>query len=231
VWARSPGCCTGKLRRGQRRPRPRRTAPDEGVEQRRALGTTVLVVGHGGRGAEGSSVEVARVGADGPAGEHEFWRGGVGELRWQGLGQEEGREKRASSAVGERERARLGGRAPWCGRAFIESGRERERRRGEGCGRWPLMAGGGHEEREVMEEGETVDIEAPLTTKTNGRGRVARSQRPGSAARGRTGSGLRAALGVEAGARLRGLWLQLLLGRAACTRGMRSAGARRLVCN
>jgi hypothetical protein len=78
---------------------------------------------------------VGGVGADGPAGEHEFWRGGVGELRWQGLGQEEGREKRASSAVGERERARLGGRAPWCGRAFIESGRERERRRGEGCGR------------------------------------------------------------------------------------------------
>jgi hypothetical protein len=137
VWARSPGCCTGKLRRGQRRPRPRRTAPDEGIEQRRALGTTVLVIGHGGRGAEGSSVEVAGVGADGPAGEHEFWRGGVGELRWQGLGQEEGREKRASSAVGERERARLGGRAPWCGRAFIESGRERERRRG---GMWPAMA-------------------------------------------------------------------------------------------
>ena len=42
-------------------------------------------------------------------------------------------------------------------------------------GRWPLMAGGGHEEREVMEEGETDGIEAPLTTKTNGRGRVARS--------------------------------------------------------
>jgi hypothetical protein len=29
-------------------------------------------------------------------GGHEFWRGTVGELRWQGLGQEGGREKRAS---------------------------------------------------------------------------------------------------------------------------------------
>jgi hypothetical protein len=37
--------------------------------------------------------------------------------------------------------------------------------------------------------------------------------------------------GVEAGARLCGLWLQQPLGRAACTREMRSAGARRLVCN
>jgi hypothetical protein len=98
VWARSPGCCTGKLRRGQRRPRPRRTAPDEGVEQRRALGATVLVIGHGGRGAEGSSVEVAGVGADGPAGEHEF----SGEEVWASSGGKVSARKKGA----RRERAR-----------------------------------------------------------------------------------------------------------------------------
>jgi hypothetical protein len=42
------------------------------------------------------------------------------------------------------------------------------------------MVGDGYEEREVMEEGETDGIEAPLTTKTNGRGRfLARRQASG----------------------------------------------------
>jgi hypothetical protein len=101
------------------------SARRDGVGDRSRRQRSGRELGRGGRGGSRRSGRRARV----------FWRGGVGELRWQGLGQEEGREKRASSAVGERERARLGGRAPWCGRAFIESGRER--RRG---GMWPAMA-------------------------------------------------------------------------------------------
>jgi hypothetical protein len=65
------------------------------------------------------------------------------------------------------------------------------------------MAGGGHEEREVMEEGETDDIEAPLTTKTGGwldRGvlvlnTVLGSARSDGACRGAVGLGAWAARG------------------------------------
>ena len=89
-------------------------------------------------------------------------------------------------------------------------------------GRWPLMAGGGHEEREVMEEGETDDIEAPLTTKTNGRGRVARSRRPGAkhgarqhaVGRGVQGRGRPGRLGCSGSAR-----------RGWAAMGARSSGA------